>query len=63
LLHDVATPKFSDVTMKTFPDLKEEKNFLSYIHEYPDLVKDIETNFDVSMQEISDIINNNKTLY
>jgi len=63
LLHDVATPKFSDVTMKAFPDLKEEKNFLSYINEYPDLVKDIETYFDVSMSEISDIINNNKTLY
>jgi hypothetical protein len=63
LLHDVATPKFSDVTMKAFPDLKEEKNFLSYINEYPDLVKDIETHFDVSMQEISDIINSNKDLY
>lgn len=63
LLHDVATPKFSDVTMKAFPDLKEEKSFLSYINEYPDLVKDIETHFDVSMQEISDIINSNKDLY
>ncbi len=63
LLHDVATPKFSDVTMKAFPNLKEEENFLSYIHEYPDLVKDIETYFDVSLKDISDIINNNKTLY
>lgn len=63
LLHDIATPKFSDVTMKAFPDLKEEKNFLSYIKEYPDLVQDIEKYFNVSIEEISDIINNNKTLY
>jgi len=63
LLHDVATPKFSDVTMKAFPNLKEEENFLSYINEYPDLVKDIETHFDVSLKDISDIINNNKTLH
>lgn len=63
LLHDIATPKFSDITMKAFPDLKEEENFLSYINEYPDLVKDIETNFDVSLKDISNIINDNKTLY
>ncbi|MDR2190723.1 MAG: HD domain-containing protein [Candidatus Peribacteria bacterium] len=35
LFHDIATPIGGDITMKKYPDLKEETNFLTYIQHYP----------------------------
>lgn len=58
LLHDIATPAFGDLTMKAFPQLKEEESFSTYMQYYPKVVEYIQSHFDISLEELQSWVKN-----
>ncbi len=60
-LHDVATPRLGDITMNTFPELKEEESFLDYITKNKD-IKVIIDFFWINYNDLENIVKN-KGLY
>ncbi len=58
VLHDIATPILGDLTMKAFPELKEEKEFLNYMMNFPNIIEQIEKEFEISIKDLHQYIKN-----
>ncbi len=57
-LHDIATPSFGDLTMKAFPQLKEEQGFSTYMAHYPEISDRVQSHFHTSLEELQSRIKN-----
>lgn len=58
LLHDIATPAFGDLTMKFFPQLKEETGFSKYMAYYPEKSAYIQQHWNISVDQLQSWIKN-----